>query len=49
MRRLLAENNAIVLCGHTHTTEFLDWYGDGGRITQMTMNSVWRDDATGRY
>ena len=49
MRRLLAENNAIVLCGHTHTTEFLDWYGDGGRITQMTMNSVWRDDATGVY
>ncbi|MGM9740390.1 MAG: metallophosphoesterase family protein [Candidatus Cryptobacteroides sp.] len=49
MRRLLAGNNAIVLCGHTHTTEFLDWYGDGGRITQMTMNSVWRDDATGVY
>lgn len=49
MRRILAENNAIVLCGHTHTTEFLDWYGDGGRITQMTMNSVWRDESTGIY
>ena len=49
MRRLLAEHNAIVLCGHSHTTEFLDWYGDGVRITQMTMNSVWRNDETGVY
>lgn len=49
MRKMLAERDAIVLCGHTHTTEFLDWYGDGGRITQMTMNSVWRNDATGIY
>ena len=44
-RRLFAQRNAMVLCGHTHTTEFIDWYGDGGRITQMTMNSVWtRED-----
>ena len=41
MRALLASLNAIVLCGHTHATEFLDWRGDGGRITQMTMSSVW--------
>ena len=25
MRKLLASLNAIVLCGHTHTTEFCDW------------------------
>ena len=49
MRKMLAEREVIVLCGHTHTTEFMDWYGDGGRITQMTMNSVWRNDETGRY
>ena len=40
-RALFARRNVICLCGHVHTTEFADWYGDGGRITQMTMNSVW--------
>ena len=49
MRGLFAKRNVIVLCGHTHTTELLDWYGDGGRITQMTTNSVWRNDQTGVY
>ena len=49
MRKLLAGLNAIVLCGHSHTTEFLDWYGDGGRITQMTMSSVWRNDSQATY
>ena len=49
MRKLLASLNAIVLCGHTHTTAFMDWYGDGGRITQMTMSSVWRTDDQAHY
>lgn len=49
MRKLLASLNAIVLCGHTHMTELLDWQGDGGRITQMTMSSVWRNDAQATY
>lgn len=49
MRGLFARRNVVVLCGHTHSTEFLDWYGDGGRITQMTMNSVWKDEGTGIY
>lgn len=49
MRKLLASLNAIVLCGHTHNTEFLDWEGDGGRITQMTMSSVWSNDSLGKY
>ena len=48
-RRMLATRNAIVLCGHTHKTELYDWYGDGGRITQMTMSSVWTKEAQGRY
>jgi len=47
IRRLMASRNAIVLCGHTHRTELLDWYGDGGRITQMTMSSVWAKDSQG--
>ena len=49
IRRLLSACKAIVLCGHVHTTEFLDWYGDGGRITQMTMSSVWSSEARGIY
>jgi len=49
MRKLLASLNAIVLCGHTHYTELLDWEGDGGRITQMTMSSVWTTDSQARY
>ena len=49
MRKLLASLDAIVLCGHTHATEFMEWRGDGGRITQMTMSSVWRTDAQSSY
>ncbi|MBO6170140.1 MAG: metallophosphoesterase [Bacteroidales bacterium] len=49
MRKLLASCNAIVLCGHVHQTEFLDWEGDGGRITQMTMSSVWAKESQGTY
>lgn len=49
VRALLASLNAIVLCGHTHSTEFLDWEGDGGRITQMTMSSVWANESEGEY
>ena len=48
-RELFAKRNAICLCGHTHRTEFYDWYGDGGRITQMTMNSVWANEKLGKY
>jgi predicted phosphodiesterase len=48
-RQEFARRQAIVLCGHTHNTEFADWYGDGGRITQMTMNSVWAADELGTY
>ncbi len=43
-RAEFARRNAMVLCGHTHRTEFYDWRGDGGRITQMTINSVWKPE-----
>lgn len=49
VRSLMAYRNTIVLCGHTHKTELLDWYGDGGRITQMTMSSVWANEAQGTW
>ena len=48
-RKLFAQRNVICLCGHIHRTEFADWYGDGGRITQMTMNSVWSKPELGKY
>ena len=48
-RAEFAKRNAIALCGHIHTTEFYDWFGDGGRITQMTMNSVWSKEELGKY
>ena len=49
VRRLMASRNTIVLCGHTHKTELLDWYGDEGRITQMTMSSVWAKKEQGTW
>lgn len=39
MRALFAKRNAIVLAGHVHTLELKDWYGDGGRITEMVLNT----------
>ena len=48
-RAEFAQRNAIVLCGHVHRTELLDWRGDGGRITQMTMNSVWKKPELAQY
>ena len=48
-RQAFAQRNAIVLCGHTHCTDFMDWYGDGGRITQMTMSSVWTTEKQKEY
>lgn len=48
-RQLFAQRHAICLCGHTHNTEFADWWGDGGRITQMTMNSVWSNEDLKQY
>ena len=48
-RRAFAKRNAIVLCGHTHYTDFMDWWGDGGRITQMTMSSVWTAEEQKQY
>ena len=41
LRELFARRKVIVLDGHTHRIELMDWYGFGGRITQFTMNSVW--------
>lgn len=48
-RKLFAGRNVICLCGHSHYTEIIDWYGDGGRITQFTGNSVWSSPKLGEY
>ncbi len=42
IRRMLAQRNAIVFSGHSHVLELRDWHGDGGRITEVVMNSVTR-------
>jgi len=39
MRALFAKRHAIVLAGHVHSLELKDWYGDGGRITEMVLNT----------
>ena len=43
MRALLAKRNAIVFSAHVHSLEYKDWHGDGGRITEMVLNSVARE------
>jgi len=48
-RQAFAHRNALCICGHIHTTEFADWHGDGGRITQMTVNSVWSKPELGTF
>ena len=48
-RELFAKRNVIALCGHDHSTQFLDWEGDGGRITQLIVNSVWSSEDRARY
>ena len=40
MRALFAKRNMIVLCGHLHVLEYKDWFGDGGRITEMVLSSM---------
>lgn len=39
----LAERNAIVLCGHVHTNNIVDWRSEKGRIVQLAVSSVWND------
>lgn len=49
MRALLAERNAIVLAGHVHTLEHKDWFGDGGRITEMVLNTCAGKSTSGYF
>ena len=39
MRELFAKRRVIVLAGHVHTLELKDWFGDGGRITEIVLNT----------
>ena len=48
-RAEFSRRNVICLCGHSHRTRLTDWCGDGGRIIQMEMNSVWSSEAKGVY
>ena len=49
VRALLARRNAIVLAAHVHTLEYKEWEGDGGRITEMVLNSVMRWGDAGEH
>ena len=40
LRKLLAENNVIVLCAHTHSTALFKWQFPEGSITQFTSFSI---------
>ncbi len=42
VRALFAQHNVIVLAGHVHSLEYKEWKGDGGRITEVVVNSVSR-------
>lgn len=42
VRALFAKHNVIVLAGHVHSLEYKEWQGDGGRITEVVVNSVSR-------
>lgn len=48
-RAEFAKRNIICLCGHSHHTRLTEWKGDGGRITQMELSSVWADEDNGIY
>ena len=41
LRKMLLENDVIVLAGHLHTTELTEVMTDEGRITQVIASSVW--------
>ena len=43
MRALLAGRQAIVLCGHTHCLELKEAAFPEGTLTEVTMNTVWKD------
>lgn len=44
----LAARHAIVLTGHIHKTDFLEWRSAAGKIVQITVSSVWDDPSFGR-
>ena len=48
-RERFAKRRVIALCGHDHCTRFMEWEGDGGRITQLTVNSVWDKEERNQY
>lgn len=49
MRALFAKRQAVVLAGHVHSLELKDWYGDGGRITEMVLNTCAGKSAGGYF
>ena len=48
LRKMLLENDVIVLAGHLHTTELTEVMTDEGRITQVIASSVWSPESRAR-
>lgn len=48
LRKMLLENDVIVLAGHLHTTELTEVMTDEGRITQVIASSVWSPENRAR-
>ena len=48
LRKMLLENDVIVLAGHLHTTEITEVMTDEGRITQVIASSVWSPESRAR-
>ncbi len=48
LRKMLLENDVIVLAGHLHTTELTEVMTDEGRITQVIASSVWSLESRAR-
>ena len=48
LRKMLLENDVIVLAGHIHTTELTEVMTDEGRITQVIASSVWSPESRAR-
>ena len=44
LRKLLMANDMIVVAGHTHTTELLEFRSGDGHAVQIIANSVWKSD-----
>ncbi|MBR4664016.1 MAG: metallophosphoesterase, partial [Lentisphaeria bacterium] len=49
LRELLVKHNAIVLCGHTHTTRLIEYQDRGGVLTQFSISTLLSPNSAQKY